>query len=146
MKEIKSLKDLRSEKMRLKLELSAAEDALKEDMAWIKEELSPIRNAGKLFSSAMVNKNHGIINDGVRFTIDGLLKNVILSRSGWMMKLIVPFIAKNLSSNYIINKQPEIFGLLKNLIHKARKSTHINHNHNHNHNHYDKSTVDEMDY
>jgi hypothetical protein len=146
MKEIKSLKELKAEKARLKLQLSSTEELIREDVEWINQELSPLRQAGKLFSSAMVNKNHGILNNGVRFTIDGILKNLILSRAGWITRLVVPYLAKNLSSNYIMEKRPEIFGILRNLIHKARKSTHINHNHNHRQNHFDKSTVDEMDY
>jgi hypothetical protein len=88
----------------------------------------------------MINKDHGFVNDGVRITIDTLLKNILLARSGWITRLVVPFIVKNLSSNYILEKKPEIFGMIRNLIHKARKST------NHHHNHFDKSTVDEMDY
>lgn len=139
-RKIKNLKDLHSEKRRLKLQLDEAEETLKQDMHWVKEELKPIRNAGKLFSNAFFNKNHSLLDDGVRITIDALLRNIILSKTGVLTRLIVPFLVKNLSSNFLLEKRPEIFGIIKGLIQKARKAT------RHNHGHYDKSTVDEMDY
>jgi hypothetical protein len=148
MTKIKSINDLRAERVRLKLQLAMAEEKLKDDVAWLKDELKPVKAAGKLFSSVMINKNNGVINDGVRFTIDAVLKNLILSKAGWITKLVVPYLVKNLSSNYILEKRPEIFSIIRNFIHKARKSTRDNYtqNQNQNHNHYDKSTVDEMDY
>ena len=140
MKKIKNLKDLHSEKLRLKMELIAAEEVLKEDLVWVKEELKPAKIAERLFKKILGDNIGGLLNTGVRFTIDAVLKNLILSKSGWITRLLVPLIAKNLSSNYISENKPEIFGILRNLIHNARKST------NSNTSHYDKSTVDEMDY
>jgi len=139
MKKIKNMQDLRDEKRRLKMEIEESELLLKEDFEMIKEELQPVRAIGRLFSKAMINKDHGLINSGVKLTIDTLVKNLLLAKSGWMVKLAVPFILKNLSSNYIAEKKPEVFGMLKNLIFKARKATNTS-------DHYDKSTADGMHY
>jgi hypothetical protein len=136
---INSIDELRKEKNRLKLELIRSEEALQEDFALLKEELKPLRLAGRAVSYAMINKNDGVVNDGVRFAINGLLKNVVLAKAGWITKLVVPFIVKNISSNMLLEKKPEVLGYLRNLIHKARKATHAS-------DHYDKSTVDEMNY
>jgi len=144
MKKIECLKDLQSERARLKLELNVAEEILKEDIEWIKAELKPAHLAGKYLSNSLINKDDGFINVGLRRTIDTILKSFVLVRAGWLTKLIVPFLVKNISSNYVQEKKPEFFGMLKKLISSARKST--SHTSNHNHNHYDKSTVDEMDY
>jgi hypothetical protein len=149
MRKIENLKDLRSERARLKLELNVAEETLKEDIEWIKSELRPAHLAGKYLSNTLVNKDDGFLNVGLRRTIDTVLKSFVLSRAGWITKLVVPFIVKNISSNYVQEKKPEIFGMLKRWISTARKSTSSHHNHNgvHQQNgHYDKSTVDEMDY
>lgn len=141
MKRIETIKDLRSERARLKLELSTAEEILQEDLDWIKAELKPVHVAGKMLSNSFFNGNNGgLVNNGVRSAIDVLLKSVVLSKAGWFVKLVVPFIVKNISTNYIQEKKPEFFGMIKRLISKARSTT------NNSHSHYDKSTADEMHY
>ena len=145
MKKIENKNDLRSERARLKLELSVAEDALREDVEWIKSELRPVHLAGKLLNQALINKDRGLVNEGVSNLIDTVLKSTVLSKSGYLTRWLVPFILKNLSSNYLLEKKPEIFGMLKRLISKARKSNH-DHYHKNGKSHYDQSTVDEMNY
>lgn len=140
MKKIRNLKELHAEKLRLQLELIAAEEILKEDMEWIKEEIKPGKIVGKLFNNIIGNSTSGLLNNGVRGTIDILLKNILLSKSGWITRLILPLIIKNLSSSYLAEKKPEIFGILRDIIHKARTSIRQDDNL------FDKSTVDEMDY
>jgi len=140
-RKIKNLKDLRAEQTRLKLELTVAEETLKEDLKWVREEMRPARIAGNLLNKALGNKQHGLIKDGVRVTVDTVVKDLLLAKSGWITRLVVPWVVKNLSSNYLADKSPEIFSVLRKLIKKARKSTG-----NHAPGHFDKSTVDEMDY
>ncbi len=147
MRKIDNLTDLRKEKARLNLELAAYEEQLHEDVQWIKQELNPVKVAGKLVSNAMLDKNHGVLNEGLRGTVDFVLKNLVLSKAGWITKLVVPFVVKNISSNYLLEKKPEIFGMLRNLIRKAREGRKDQHHkQNGSHTYYDKSTVDEMDY
>ncbi len=140
MKKIRNLKELHAEKLRLQLELITAEEKLKVDLEWIKEEIKPGKIVGKLFNNIVGNKTNGLFNSGVRETIDILLKNILLSKSGWITRFIVPLIIKNLSSSYLAEKKPEIFDILRNIIHKARTSI------KQDEIHFDKSTVDEMDY
>ena len=140
MKKIRNLKELHAEKLRLQLELITAEEKLKVDLEWIKEEIKPGKIVGKLFNNIVGNKTNGLFNSGVRETIDILLKNLLLSKSGWITRFIVPLIIKNLSSSYLAEKKPEIFDILRNIIHKARTSI------KQDEIHFDKSTVDEMDY
>ena len=140
MKKIRNLKELHAEKLRLQLELVAAEEILKEDLEWIKDEIKPGKIVAKFFNNILGNNTNGLFNSGVRGTIDVLLKNILLSKSGWITRFIVPLIIKNLSSSYLAEKKPEIFDMLRNIIHKARTSI------KHEDIHFDKSTVDEMDY
>ena len=140
MKKIRNLKELHAEKLRLQLELITAEEKLKVDLEWIKEEIKPGKIVGKLFNNIVGNRTNGLFNSGVRETIDILLKNILLSKSGWITRFIVPLIIKNLSSSYLAEKKPEIFDILRNIIHKARTSI------KQDDIHFDKSTVDEMDY
>ena len=136
MKKIKNLKELHSEKLRLKLELIAAEENLKDDLEWVKEEMSVGRIAGRVFNNIIGNKKDGFLNNGVRITADVLLNNVLLSKFGWITRLVVPLIAKSVSSNYLSEKKPEIFGIIRNIIQKARKSI------KHDDVYYDKSKAD----
>ena len=140
MKKIRNLKELHSEKLRLKLELISAEQNLKEDLEWIKEEMKPGKIAGRIFNSFIGQNKEGFLNNGLRITTDVLLNNLILAKSGWIKRLIVPFIVKSLSSNYFSENKPEIFGILRNIIQKARKSI------KHDDVHFDASTVDEKNY
>jgi len=144
MKKIENIKDLRSERARLKLELNVAEEILQEDFEWIQSELKPARLAGRLLNKSLINKDHGVLNSGVREGIDLLLKSVILSKAGWITKLVVPFIVKNISTNYMEEKKPEFFGMIKRMISKVRKPE--NNVQKNGDIHYDKSTVDEMHY
>jgi len=145
MRRIENIKDLRSERARLKLELNVAEEILRDDVEWIKNELKPVHLAGKYLNNTLINKDKGLINYGMREAIDTMLKSFVLAKSGWVVKLVVPFILKNISSNFILEKKPEFFGMIRKWISKARKSTSHNY-HQNGHSHYDKSTVDEMDY
>lgn len=146
MKRIESIKDLRSERARLNLKLIGAEEAIREDIEWIKSELKPVHIAGKFLSNSFINKDNGLINQGVRSVINTLLKSVVLSRSGWITRLIVPFLVKNISSNFILEKKPELFGILKNFISSARRRISKTEVRQDIHNHFDKSTADEMKY
>ena len=140
MEKIRNSKELDSERRRLKFKLNAAEEILKEDFEWIKEEIKPGNIARKIFNNIIGNNTSGLLNKGVGFTIGALVKNILLSKSGWITRLIVPFIVKNLSSNYLSEKKPEIFSILRNIIQKARTSM------KQETVHFDKSTIDDMDY
>ena len=140
MKKIKNLEDLRAEKLRLQLELLRATEVLKEDFEWVKEEVKPFNSIGKFIGNLFGKNKAGLFAGSVGLSIDVLLKNLILAKSGWITRLIVPAIIKNLSTAFLADKKPEIFGVLRNLIQKARKSLHNEKEF------YDVSTVDEMDY
>jgi hypothetical protein len=137
---IKSQEDLRRERKRLKLELKQSELLIKEDLQWVKTELTPIRAAGKMVGNALVNKNKGLVNDGVRIAIDTIVKNLILSRAGWITRMVVPFVLKNISTNFIKEKKPEVLSTIRSLLGKARQAT------NHRSDLYDKSTAAETRY
>lgn len=132
---INTIDDLRRERKRLKLELKETELLIKEDLNWIKEELTPIRAAGRFVGNALVNKNKGLVNDGIRLAIDTVVKNFVLSRSGWLTRTIIPFILKNLSANYVEERKPQVLSTIRSLLSRARQAT------NHRSNHYDRSTA-----
>ena len=140
MKKIKNIQDLRAEKLKLQLELLKSEEDLKEDFEWLKDGVKPFSFIGNFIKNVSGKNKGSLFAGGVGLTVDVLLKNIILAKAGWITRLIVPALFKNLSTGFLADKKPEIFGVLKNLIKKARKSIH------HDKEFYDESTVDKMDY
>ena len=140
MKRIKNLKDLQAERMHLQLELIKAEETLKEDLVWFKEEMQLEKITARFFRKFLSGNKGGVLNEGVRLTIRSIVRNLFLNKAGWIVRLVVPFFISNISSGLMSEKKPEIFDHLKNLIHKIRK--HLKNDDVP----FDKSTADEMDY
>lgn len=126
MKKINSLAEFHAEKQRLEREIKIAEAILKEDLNWAKEELKPEKVASTIFNSYFKKNIGGIFKNGTGNVLDFLLRNVVLAKAGWISRLIIPFIAKNVSSGLISDNKEGIFGILKNLVHKARQYTQHN--------------------
>ena len=102
---INSYKELMAEKERLQLLFSEQKKAIGLEAAAIKAEIKPVTSAismvGSLFNR---NKSIGIINQGLDVTVDWLLKKVLLRRSGWLTKMIAPFLVKNIASHLLAKK------------------------------------------
>jgi hypothetical protein len=49
-----------------------------------------------------------IVGMGLRFGVDAILKNTILYRASWLTRLVVPYIANNVVSNYVAKHDTEI--------------------------------------
>ena len=50
---------------------------------------------------ARAETNNPVLNTGVNWAIDLLVKKWILKKSGWITKMLVPFVIKNITSNVI---------------------------------------------
>lgn len=98
-KSIKSYDDLLKRKQQLEILLEAQKELIKYDFQEVKyESRASLKSAGKVFTRDTSNM---LLNTGASKLIDTLVKNVILSRAGWFMRLAVPFLLKNVSSHYI---------------------------------------------
>ena len=60
-----------------------------------------------------------LVNFGVNKVLDVLLRKVILSRSGWLTKLTVPFFIKNISSHFLAGHKDELINKLFAWVGKA---------------------------
>ena len=71
-----------------------------EDFKALGESLEPVRNAvsvaGKLFTR---DESNILLNVGMGTLIDLLIKKLLLSKSGWLTRILVPFFLKNYSSH-----------------------------------------------
>lgn len=118
--------DLLEEKERLSKLLKAQKELVRLDFKEVKAELEPLRSAISMVGKITTRDKSNPLLTGVANTvIDVAIRNLILSRSGWLTRLVVPFIAKNFSSHVIAdNKKPilkKLFSLFgkKNMNGKA---------------------------
>lgn len=140
MKKINNKQALEKERLRLQIELIAAEEALKDDLDWAREEVKPFGFLTKFFKGFQGKNADGLMERGIGFSIETILRSTLFAKSGWITKIIVPILIKNFSTGFVAGKKPEIYSLVRNLIQKARKNL------KEDKEYYDKTTVDEMDY
>ena len=124
MKKIDSLKTLRQEKKRLRIELAETENLLKEDYAWAIDSLKPANIISNTIGSFISSRKNGFVGDSISSSLGFVIKKVFLGRSSWILRLIIPQIVKNLSSNLIGDKKEDILSTVKTFIHNLRTKDH----------------------
>jgi hypothetical protein len=101
-KKINTYEDLLEEKERLQKLLQAQKDLVRADIAELKLKLKPAAEAAGFVSKFITRDNSNpIINLGISSAIDLLIKNVLLSKAGWLGRRIIPFLLKNFSSHVV---------------------------------------------
>ena len=121
-KSIKTYEDLLKEEQQLILQLKSHEFLIREDIAGIKESLKP---AGKVFNvlNKMATRDHTgpLATFGIDFSIDLLIRKLLLAKAGWFTKLVIPFVVKNYSSHIISEEQRlKLSKKLQSLFNKIR--------------------------
>jgi hypothetical protein len=110
---IQNLDDVRAERARLKNQIESARTHLRQEFGVIKKELSPVNQALGVVSDALTTPRKGLLSMGIGLGVDTVLKKVILARAGWLPRLVVPFLVKNVASNYVAkNKTSVVEGVL----------------------------------
>ncbi len=108
MKRINTYKDLQQRKQQLQELLAAQKELLRQDVLDIKKELQPFSHAvsfvGKM---ATRDRSNPALAEGANVLIDVVVKKWLLSRSGWLARLALPFFAKNISSHVIADNKEE---------------------------------------
>ena len=105
------------EEARLQELLNLQSQQVQADFRGIKEELRPFTNfAGTIKKFFTRKAGQAVTTVGLKMLIDGLVKNVILSKSGWITRIAVPFFLKNYASHIaeepgkLMNKIKHFFG------------------------------------
>ena len=104
MTRITNLEELQTEKQRLITELRIEKAIIDEEVRQIKEQLAPVRKAlsfvGILKKKETDSTAQSILKTGASIGID-IVGHRVLSRAGWVSRLVVPLIAKGLSSKLV---------------------------------------------
>ncbi|HWA33154.1 MAG TPA: hypothetical protein VG737_03440, partial [Cyclobacteriaceae bacterium] len=76
------------------------------DVKNLREELRPVSHAvGLLGKLTTKDTSNPAVTFGVDVAGDLLIKNTLLRRGGWLSRLIVPFLVKNLSTHLLSPKK-----------------------------------------
>jgi hypothetical protein len=113
---MKTYQDLLEEKARLELTLASKRMLIRQDVEGLKDQFVPISHAiATIVTFFSRDKKNPLVSAGVNFAGDVILKRLILGRTGWLTKMIVPYLVKNYST-HLINKNLNTNG--ENFLHK----------------------------
>ncbi|HYC29966.1 MAG TPA: hypothetical protein VEB42_14135 [Chitinophagaceae bacterium] len=122
---ITTYEDLLQEKQRLQQKLVLQKADLKHNWSVFTHKLSPIEKVvGVVKNLTTPDTRNPLVNTGLNLGIDLLLRGFYMARIGWLPKIVVPFVLKNLSSNLVNKKGKSIFKSLRSLIGKNGKAKH----------------------
>ncbi len=107
---IENIEQLKVEKLRLENDILIAKAKLTEDIKMLQAEIQPVRQMVDVSKNLFVesNRNNSLVNIGLDLGVDMLLRNTLLRSSSWLVRLAVPFFAKNLLSNYVAKNKDEM--------------------------------------
>ena len=126
MSSIKTYEDLELEKERLTALLKNHEEAIRFDMAGVREGLKPVNNAVKFINKMATRDNTTpVMNFGLEMGIDILVRRFILRRAGWFTRIVVPYLVKNYSSHIIGEEKREaLLAKIREFFNKMRPKPH----------------------
>jgi hypothetical protein len=122
---ITTYEDLLQEKQHLKQKLVLQKADFRHHGAVLKEKFNPIEKvAGVVKNLTTPDTRNPLVNTGLNLAIDVLLRGFYMARIGWLPKLVVPFVIKNLSSNLVNKRGKSIVKTFKSLFGKNGKVKH----------------------
>ena len=124
---IKTYSDLLQEEQRLQVVINNHKALIKADITGIKDSLNPVKKVVDTFKQFTTRgRIDPLANIGLNFSIDVLVRKLLLARAGWLSKTIVPFLVKNVTS-HLINEEDrtKIGANIQKIFHKiVRKIKH----------------------
>ena len=139
MKKIRRLKDLQIVKLRLESDLIAAEKVLMNDFKEFKEAMKPASIIRKILINFFGSGNESKFGGFGKIILD-LLCNKLLVGKSRLLNVLLSSVLKTISSEFVSEREPGKYDILRSIIQKARKSI------RNDQYHYDKNSIDEMDY
>ena len=105
-KRFTSYKQLLEEKQQLEVLLQAQKQLIRYDVEEIKLKLQPVKETLEFVKKITTkDRTNFFLDFGSDGAINTLVKNVILSRAGWLTRLVIPFFLKNYSSHFLAEQK-----------------------------------------
>lgn len=118
---ITTYKQLLEEKERLTVLLRLQQDQIREDFREIKEEFRPLTNITSALGMFVTRKSGSALSNlGINLVVNGFVKKVLLSKTGWFTRFIVPLLLKNYASHLV--KPEKLVAKLMKLFSKNGKA------------------------
>jgi hypothetical protein len=119
---IETIEDLMAERARLKNQVTLSHLKMTNHFNVLKEELQPARQVVGYAKNLLINNGNrkSLVGMGLRFGVNAILKNTLLYRASWLTRLVVPYIANNVLSNYVAKHDTEI---LENTVNWVKEKT-----------------------
>ena len=114
---IETYKDLVEQKQKLEALLYAQKQLIRADVEELKLELRPLSGVAayvKKFTTR--DKTAFLVSISSDILAQGLLKRVVLARSGWLMKTILPYFFRNFSSNFLSEQKDKFIDRLRAIL------------------------------
>ena len=111
---ITTYKQLLEEKERLTVLLRLQQEQVQEDFREIKEELRPLTHITSALGMFVKRKSGSMLSNlGINLIVNGFVKKVLLSKTGWVTRFIVPFLLKNYASHLVQEPEKLVSKLMK---------------------------------
>lgn len=125
-KRFTSYKALLEEKQQLEVLLQAQKQLIHYDVEEIKLKLQPVKETFEFVKKITTRDRTGLLLDlGSDIAINTFIRNFLLSKAGWITKLVVPFFLKNYSSHFLAEQKDKWIEKLKSWLgHKNGKEKH----------------------
>ena len=126
--DINTYEELCQEERKLKQLLKLQKTALRANYRVISEKLSPVEKvAGIIKNVTTPSTRNPLVNTGLNLAIDTLLRGFYSSKAGWLAKMVLPFVLKNVSSNLVNKKGKSFFKSFKSLFGKNGNAKAVHH-------------------
>ncbi|MGE9312566.1 hypothetical protein ACLOAU_13035 [Niabella sp. CJ426] len=103
--QIDNYEDLMAEKERLKARLKASKASIKQSLGDIKEEINPFSNIKKTAQEAFsTSTTNPLVKFGIKRASEFLIGKVLLKKAGWLPKLVIPFLVREVTTRLIGSK------------------------------------------
>jgi hypothetical protein len=119
---IRTYEDLLKEQQRLLGVIKTQEEIIRKDIAGVKEGLRPFgKVASQIKKMGTRDNSVPLMNFGLEFGADLFFRKFLLAKSGWLTKIIVPFLVKNYSSHiFSEEKRLVIMQKIRSFLQKIR--------------------------
>lgn len=121
---IRTYDDLLREKQRLTALLQAQKELVRQDVQSIKQELAPVKKAIEWVGRLTTRDRNNVLLTGMSdFLVDVIVKKGLLGRAGWITRIAIPFVAKNLSSHLLAGYKDVLLAKLASWLSKNGTDT-----------------------
>lgn len=126
MRTINTLAELKEERLRLQMRKVFLETEIKNNFNEIKEDLKPIHLIAKGAKKLFKGNDNTAVGDSVGYFTNNIVKNVLLKNAGFLSRLILPYLAKNVASNVVEDNKSKVAdwvtGLISRFTHKKAEA------------------------